>query len=238
MMRNSVVAPADLLASQTINPYWDIIRTFPGNDFDWRYDHVWSPDWAAAFMDGINKPARTELCVEYTWVIPDPLTLEFVAKWLKPSAIEIGAGTGYLAWQLSQLGVDILAFDQKPPHLKTDNHWHSPRNKKDAFYATRPIFFDVQEGESDALIAHRDRVLFLCWPPMSDMALNCLNSYTGHRLVYIGESCGGCTASDEFFDRLESDWEEVATHRPIQWYGIHDWVEVYERKKRGIHALH
>lgn len=40
---------------------------------------------------------------------------------------------------------------------------------------------------------------------------------------------GGCTADDEFHDALEQEWEEVASHRLIQWEYIHDWVYVYER---------
>ncbi len=61
------------------------------------------------------------------------------------------------------------------------------------------------------------------------MAFECLQAYQGKRLVYIGEQSGGCNATDEFFDRLEQEWEEVASHRIIQWSGLHDYIVVYER---------
>ncbi len=230
-MRNSIDAPVDLPKSQTDNPYWDIVRIYPGGGIEWRYDGIWTPDWGAAYMDGIKKTGRNELCRQYTWAIPDPVTLEFVATWLKPSAIEMGAGVGYWAWQLSQLGIDIIAFDQVPPQIKSGNHYHSPRNEKEGKLQdeTRPVFFEVREGMPETLKEHTERVLFLCWPPMSEMALECLEHYRGKRLVYIGEGNGGCTASEAFFEKLVQEWDEVASHRPIQWSGIHDYVNVYER---------
>jgi len=230
-MRNSIAAPVDLPRSQTTNPYWDIMRTFPGSGIDWQYDSVWSPDWSSAYMDGIKKQSRNDLCREYTWSIPDPITLEFITEWVKPAAIEMGAGTGYWAWQLSQLDVNIIAFDEVPPQIKSGNHWHSPRDEQEEKLQgkTRSVFFDVQEGTPETLEKYADRILFLCWPPKSDMALECLKHYQGKRLVYIGEGDGGCTASEEFFEKLEQEWEEKASHRPIQWSGIHDYVTVYER---------
>jgi hypothetical protein len=56
-----------------------------------------------------------------------------------------------------------------------------------------------------------------------------LDHYIGNRIIHIGEHFG-CTADDEFFERLESGWDEVASHRPIQWFGMHDYITVYERK--------
>ncbi len=225
-----VAAPESLPTSRTDNPYWDMILTLPGNTIDWRYEHVWSPDWSATWR--WEKPIhRNELCGKYTWAIPDPDSLAFVAHWLSPQGVEMGAGSGYWAWQLTQLGVDMFAYDETPPQLKTGNHWHSPRTGPygELLNETRSIFFSVQEGKPDILSQHTDRTLFLSWPPMSDMASDCLKTYQGKRLVYIGEDDGGCTADDAFFAQLTEDWVEVASHRPIQWWAIHDWITVYER---------
>jgi hypothetical protein len=32
------------------------------------------------------------------------------------------------------------------------------------------------------------------------------------------------------FDALERDWAETVDHRPVQWFGMHDWVTVYDRR--------
>ena len=165
--KTSIAPPKELPISHTNNPLWDIVRTIPGNELDWKWDHVWSPDWTATRLAGKEWIDRKDLCGEYTWAIPDPDSLNFVTEWLSPKAIEIGGGTGYWAWQLSQLGVDILCYDLYPPHLTGQNGYHSPRNEnKDKLMGeVRKIFYDVRAGNEKMAAKHPDRVLFLCWPP-------------------------------------------------------------------------
>lgn len=143
----------------------------------------------------------------------------------------MGSGTGYWAWQLSQLGVDVLAYDAYPPALSTENYHHCPRNENRELTGEHGnSYFPVQTGTPEILAQHADRTLFLCWPPYDEpMAAECLQHYAGNRLVYIGEGDGGCTGDDAFHEMLEQEWEEVASHRLIQWEGIHDWATVYDR---------
>ena len=57
----------------------------------------------------------------------------------------------------------------------------------------------------------------------------------GQVLIYQGESYGGCTGSDELHEAIfnlctpdeELNIKLRASH--IQWYGIHDYWEVYTR---------
>ncbi len=225
-----VAPPTSLPLSQTENPYWDIVRAIPGSALEWRFDHRWAPDWTALYTSE-NYISRNEFCRRYTWAIPDPMSLEFVALWLKPKAIEIGAGAGYWSWQLSQLGIDIVAYDIDPPDKSTENRWHTPRDKNEKLLKQRrSVFYPIQEGGPSSLQECPDRTLFLCWPPMSEMAFQCLESYEGKRLVYIGEGGGGCTGNDAFFERLDEAWEEVASHPIIQWWAINDEIIVYERQ--------
>lgn len=221
-------APSQL----TINPFWEKIKQLPGDKFHMEFYGKWNPRIFSA-----DHMVRDDFCREYAWAITDPTSVQFVADWLKPRAVELGAGRGYWAWQVAQLGVDILAYDIAPPDKVFTNHYHSPRAeaKETRFgdFLNQPVtcYHPVAQGDESVLLQHTDRTLFLCWPPYdSDMAMNALNSYTGKRLVYIGEGSGGCTADDAFHDRLEEDWEEVASHEPVQWDGIHDWIYVYERK--------
>lgn len=228
-----IPAPDNLPYSHTDNPFWDIVRTIPGNRFEWERYQRWEPDGFATFSTNTYRD-RQSLCVQYAWAIPDPDSLTFLAQHLTPKAVEMGAGTGYFAWQMQQFGVDMLAYDLAPPDSATENHWHSPRKERGELTGvTRPIFFPVQQGTPDILVHYPERTLFLCWPPYeSDMAAQCLRHYPGNKLVSIGEHAGGCTGDDAFFEQLDEVWQEVDGRRPVQWWGIHDWITVYTRKHR------
>lgn len=217
------------------NPYWDEIQKWPRDENDWQYRHCWSPDPYPLIGEiaGYEKRVtRNDLCGKYAWSIPDPASLQFVVRVLGKKAVEIGAGTGYYASLLSQMGVDMICYDLYPPQHTGQNHYHSPRNKNhDGLLGiTREVFFDVRSGNHLMAAQHSDRTLFLCWPPYDgDMAYLALQAYQGQRLVYIGESQGGCTGDDQFFALLDEAWHLVESHTPVQWSGIHDVIEVYER---------
>lgn len=198
-----------------MNPYWDLLA---------------GPD--SPLKGYLGWARRHELCAEYSWAIPDPDSIAFVLEHAGKSIVEMGAGTGYWAWQLAQLGADVIAYDRDPPQISGRNNYHSP---KDDVYGEptgklRTVFFDVRKGTAVKLKAHSDRALFLSWPPMSAMAFDSLKAYKGRRLVYIGESYGGCTASDDFFALINKEWTLIASHKVVQWFGIHDYVMVYDRK--------
>ena len=175
---------------------------------------------------------RKDFCAKYCWAVPDPGTIDFLVEWCGSSVVEIGSGTGYFAWQLAQRGIQVYAYDIAPPQTHTDNWYHSPVNEEHQFKGqTREVYYPVEVGGPDMLTRHTLSTLFLCWPPMSEMAASCLETYQGTRVVVIGESDGGCTADSDFFALLEEQWHEVAEHKPIQWDGIHDYVQVFERGK-------
>jgi nucleoside phosphorylase len=70
-----------------------------------------------------------------------------------------------------------------------------------------------------------------CWPPYAtEMATDALVSFSGDRVIYIGE-CGGCTADNEFEDLLEKEWTEVEDFRIPKWFGIHDKMRLFNRKR-------
>lgn len=179
-----------LLPAKRDNPYWQEARHYLG-------------DWQLTLLH------RARLCQQYAWAIPAPETLDFVARWLGPKAVEMGAGKGYWAAQLAALGVQIDAYDLEPPEQ---------------------TYYPVKRGWPGDLVSYPDCSLFLCWPPERDrMAFDCLALYPGRRLVYIGEGKGGRTASDAFFEALEGRWQKIAEHPSVHWPGVHDAVAVYGR---------
>lgn len=206
-----------------------------------------NPYWLAAQACGVTRErrnwwlrppllpsafaARRVLVAQYAWAIPDPHALAFVACALGARAVEMGAGTGYWASLLTQLGVDILAYDEAPPD-RVGNIFHSPLLANGySTGETRPTYTRVEVGAPDTLrVLSPDRALFLCWPPYHDpMAFEALTAFGGQRVVYIGEEEGGCTSGDAFFAVLARDWWEVAVCRIAQWDGIHDRIYVYDR---------
>ena len=226
------------------NPYWDEIKDRLSEVIDMSHLFMTTDfslldrdKYTSSFLDRDKYTSslwvkRKDFCGKYCWAIPDPNTLAFVAQWLGPCAVEIGAGTGYFAWMLQQRGIEVVAYDIAPPHISCENEYHGVRTKDGTAlkHETREVYFPVEIGGPKQVEQHTDRTLFLCWPPYaSDMASLCLQHYHGNRLVYIGESDDGCNADDAFFEMLERDWHEVAEHKPIQWDAIHDWVYVYER---------
>lgn len=205
------------------NPYWDnyqeTLHKFDGDYM--KTSLIWQD--------------RKELVRQFSFAIPSPEALEFVAAYMGPRGVEMGAGTGYWCSLLSQLGIDMVAYDIAPPML-VPNKYHAPYDQNDEMIKeTIPCFFDVSFGEPEILKQHGDRTLFLCWPPYeSDMAYQSLMSYPGSRLIYIGEGDGGCTGDDAFhaeFYEHTGNWEQVATFALPHWDGMHDIVYVYDRKE-------
>lgn len=167
---------------------------------------IQDPNTLAAYM------RRRELAFEYAWAIPNPTALEALVA-LSP-LVEIGAGTGYWKKLLAEAGADVVAYDKAP----YENNW------------VHAVHSEVLVGGSEMVIQHPGRALFMCWPIMGSMAVDCVRSYSGAHVAYIGEPPGGCTADDAFFELLEAQFTSVREVDLPQWYGIHDYMTIYRRK--------
>lgn len=153
---------------------------------------------------------------EYAWAIPCEEALRAIGKY--GPLVEMGAGTGYWASLLEKRGVEVTCYDECPPPHE-DNHWHREN----------VCHHMVWQGGSEMVKEHPDKTLFLCWPPMSRMAEECLDHYRGPHVVYIGER-HGCTGTEELENRLEKEWVEIEEVEIPQYDGIHDYLRVFKRK--------
>jgi len=166
---------------------------------------------------GMAVKARDRLTKKYAWAIPNSNALQAIADWVgdKGRIIEIGAGTGYWGWLLSQLGVRITCYDNHP----YSNQWCDGTK-----------WFDVLVGSYEKLIDEVEEVvLFLCWPPYEDrLVTDCLDAFKGRRLIYVGEN-NACTGWDS---RLNPGgcWARVKIIEIPQYHGIHDCVMFFEKK--------
>lgn len=171
--------------------------------------------------DAISWDFQYGFTHKYAWAVPTPKALNTVAEFCPNGIVELGAGTGYWASLLRAMGVDVLAFDASP--VQNNNNRHH-RNAKP--------WTPIRRGFSTEAARHSDRVLMLSWPPKAPRPLShrALAHYTGDKLVYVGQPKGGVTATPEFHDMLETDWELVLKMRLPNWKHIYNALYLYRRK--------
>jgi hypothetical protein len=204
------------------NPFWDEVKdcvepdSFRGNPVvgEFRLDRSVEESMA-------RFPNRQLLVRKYCWTIPDPDTVAFVARHALGGLVDPMAGTGYWAYLLAQLGVDVVSYDLNPGTSLVTNGWHG-----EDLYAQ----VCARDG-AEAVALHPDRTLFLSWPPFAqDVGTRILRAYQSHqgkRVISIAED-EGQTGDDELRLALQTDWTEVDSRQPVQWWGIRDRVSVYE----------
>lgn len=117
----------------------------------------------------------TELAQRFSYVVPDDRALSVLAD-LGP-LVEIGAGTGYWAYRLRALGVDVVAFDLAPPDGQRPNRYHP----------ISPTWTKVIAGDHTVLADYPDRALLLCWPPLFSSLGESLAYYAGNTVALIGD---------------------------------------------------
>lgn len=204
------------------NPYWSIVRWLPQSS--WSTSDTLTPT-VEGWMTQRFPVNRDMLVYTYSFAIPSPGDIAFLARRIGGrGVIELGAGTGYWAWQLTQAGVDLIAYD--------NYEWINQGR-------LNPVpFHPVHHGSIETIAEHPDRLLMLCWPDYNTpFALDALTAYTGDGLIYIGEGWGGCTGDDEFGRTLDEEWELTASSaHHVNFAGIHSDIGLY-RRVRPLRAL-
>lgn len=151
---------------------------------------------------------RDKVRRKYSFAVPNNDAIQTLIKY--SPLIEIGAGTGYWSYLINKAGGQCTAYD--------NGDWKWNQN-----------YVKINKGGPEVLKNSKDN-LFLCWPPYNDsMAADCLNNFNGKYLIYVGESYGGCTANDEFFNILKEKYTPEEVIRIPQWHGIHDCMVVYSK---------
>ena len=154
--------------------------------------------------------ARKKLIWAYSWAVPTAEVIYKIAKY--SPLIELGSGTGYWGWLITQAGGQIQCLDHQPMQP--------------------PCWMEIHHGSPQSISERSEReTLLLCWPPLNNpMSTQSLRSYTGNTVIYIGE-WRGRTAEADFHDELETMWNLKETLDIPNWPNFSDRLYIFKRKK-------
>jgi len=188
---------------------------------------------------------RTSLCTYFAWAVPNAKAIRTLVD-LKQPILEVGAGTGYWAWLLSQKGVDTAAYDLAD----------SQGGQKHRFRHSI-----VKDGSVEQVSApeHSNRILLVCWPDIvgdsaqddadrGSFGTETLKTYQGDTVVHIGElestgvaaaangwgnpfPPGGSSTSAAFQKELVECFELKETVHLPNWPPYNSHMTVWVRKK-------
>lgn len=196
------------------NPYWDEVEPFVKVDMVNRSRLVELGVW-----DWLTR--RAQLTAKYSWTITDPGTFDFVRAHCPNRLLDPLAGTGYWAYLLGQVGVEVFASDLRPPHPESDlNIWHA--------MVEQHVLVKEENAAEAMIISEPGDTLLLSWPPASPVAEETLKAFRGNQMIYIGETSSTC-ASAEFWALVAVNWHAIGGHTPVQFEHMHDHVTVWSR---------
>ena len=142
-----------------------------------------------------------------------------LVEWLDGrKVLEVMSGRGWIAKTIREEGGDIIATD----NMSSYQNWRDKGLSE---------LCDIENLSAvDAIKKYGKDVDFvlMAWPPYNkpqatDVAKEIQKVNPDIKIIYIGESQGGCTADEEFFDlvtEIEDDTFEVVG----EFYNTHDWV--------------
>jgi hypothetical protein len=193
------------------NPYWEIVRQLPSVREAGRRV---CPD---GFARGLPV-GHYVLTKRYSWAIPSPGDIAWLTRILDGRGlVEIGAGSGYWAWQAQQAGVDAIAYEPVSSSANT--------------FTDGTEYSAIRRGGPAAARHHPDRALLLCWPSHGEpWANDALRAYTGDLLIYIGQGEGGRCADGDFFRLLARAWTPIGSSvHHVTWRHTDSTMTAYRR---------
>jgi hypothetical protein len=214
-------------ASQSLNPYWDIVAPSVFEDEGRRVVN-------GGRAEGSARLAFAQMLLQeiYAYAIPSPDTLDWVSRFCGGCpVVELGAGRGYWAAQLTSVGMSVEAYDFEPPGTMENVSFPSAAGQADVWHEVG----DLDEFSKRAS-GRSDHVLLLCWPPgwgnaMASQALAEFEESGGERLIFMGEPQGGKTGDDAFFEALSVRWAlESQDEQYVSWWNLADVAQGWVRR--------
>lgn len=164
---------------------------------------------------------RKQNIIRFGYPNLDEETISWIADRLcGKRVLEVGAGQGWLAYNLMSLGVNIIPTDLAPN--KDNPYWGDNYS---------PFVEIVEKTATQAVKEYEFDVLLMSWPSYKeDWAYEAICALPpGKSFLYIGEEDGGCCGTSQFFDQIYKIWgeegEKCPHYRPFE--AIHDQVVYY-----------
>lgn len=165
---------------------------------------------------------------------PNKEIIQKIAKFIGPSkALELNAERGLWTYLLSKEGKKIKANE---PDL--DIYFTHIEFEKNNIKIPNMFYSVSNYLDQNAIIKYKPNVLLMVWPDKK--AFHYLKVFGGSKLVYIGEPFTKVSfqvqssASSEFLQLLELDWELKSKEKIDSPFGINDYVFFYQRKNKLI----
>lgn len=159
---------------------------------------------------------RCEYTDKYSFpIITQDLIEELHSIIQDKKVIELGCGSGYLAYWYKKLHPDSN-------YITCDtNNWY------------QNTFIDIDKicDYSQLDLSGYD-IVMLSWPnyESNDSTDILRNMVKGQTLIYCGEEQGGCCATDKFFRYKSNNFSESEyLNTQISFFGIHDWWSVCKK---------
>jgi hypothetical protein len=174
---------------------------------------------------------RREIFIDrFSWAVPDKKSVQEITNFINTDkCLEIGAGKGLWAYLLKLEGINITVVDnlndnETKLRKEIEENIRELKLPKELLDYKPRKYFDVEILDGfNALDKYKDHnVLFLCW---SRKDFTC--EFKGNKIIYIGES------DNKFIPGVpnKKEWKRVKIINNPLWIGLHDRIELYERRK-------
>ena len=198
---------------RSLDPLLSVLQpgSLPSGPYQLRDVHA----FVAAFVEHIGREGKldrynTSLVVEtitracFSYALPNKASIDAMVGRCS-RIVELGAGLGYWAALLAHAGAQVDAFDSQPT---IDNRWFAVPQPFEATVRKREMWYPVNQGSVDAIDMQAEGLL-LVWPPKEDdLAVQCVEAFSGSTIFYVGEPDGLGGADSSFFDVVRSaPWE-------------------------------
>lgn len=165
---------------------------------------------------------RHDIISDYSFTIPYHDILKKVSSW--SPIVEIGAGSGYWARCLYEMGADVVAYDNFPPGENNQWEWDKGNSWFD------DTWYSIIQGDETSASLHPERTLLLAWPmPMNLMAYNALSCYMeagGKTIIYIGDPDPSSSGDEHFYNLLYKQ-KLIESINLYSWPGIKEKMLIY-----------
>src|SRR5262249_51172948 len=134
----------------------------------------------------------------YGFAILDEATVQVLAPYAP--IVEVGAGSGYWAYELRQAGVEVVATDPGTGRYHGLTRWVPwlPIQRLSGVQAVRQ---------------YPDHTLLIVWPDYGQRWVSkTLRAYRGETVLYVGEGKEGCTGDAAFHAVLAARFPDVRVH--------------------------